>query len=99
MLLKYSPRRPYEFCQYVTPAIPPASFATPILSLKSKDGNGPIIEAVTSQAVVSATIRPLAHESLQQAVHDSGGMANLLFMFAKVCVLDCVVIEQIIVPW
>ena len=86
MVLKYSPRRPYEFCQYIPQPLPPASFQTPILSLKSKDDsvNETPLEAVTSQAVVSTKLRLFARASLQQAVHDSGGIANLLFVFAKV---------------
>ena len=88
VVLKYSPRRPYEFCQYISRTLPAASssFQSPIAPLKSKDVpvNETYQQAVTSQAVVSAKVRPYARASLQKAVHDSGGMANLLFLFAKV---------------
>ena len=86
MILKYSPRRPYEFREYVPRTLPAASFQSFAVNLKSKDGSfsETYRQSVTSQAVVNGKIRPFARESLQKAVHDSGGIANLLFVFAKV---------------
>ena len=86
MILKYSPRRPYEFCQYILENLPPNSYQVPAVSSKPKDTfvNDTCRQAVTSQAVVGAKIRQFARASLQKAVHDSGGIANLLFVFAKV---------------
>ena len=86
MILKYSPRRPYEFCQYIPESLPATADQVPSVSTKPKGNfvNETFCEAVTSQAIVNAKIRQYARASLQKAVHDSGGIANLLFVFAKV---------------
>eukprot|EP00795_Rhopilema_esculentum_P002843 gene2843-1077_t len=82
LVLKYSTRRPFEFCQYISQISRKPSL--PSVLTRDESSTRGSIELSNNQALITGKIRPSARATLQQAVHDTGGMANLLFLFAKV---------------
>ena len=78
--MKFSSKRPAEFCQYVTCEQKPVASA-----VRFADGLSMNLER--RKATLKTDLVPYSCLSVQQAVHDVGGMASLLVLFAKVATL------------